>query len=103
MPFNIIKYDIVDDEVETAILYYESVSFDLGLRFEKEMENALVNLEQNPAYYFNLEDNKHRRIVIEGFPYAFIYCIEGNRVLVKMLFPQKEDPAKLWAQIRSLR
>jgi len=81
-------------------LYYESVSYSLGLKFENEVENAFDKLENGADYYFNLPDNIHRRIPIEGFPYAFIYCIEnGKRVIVKILFPQKEDPAKLWTQL----
>ncbi len=102
MLYEVIKYDIVDDEIEKAIVYYESVSYELGLRFELEIEKALDKLETDPAYYFNLEDKKHRRILIEGFPYALIYSIQGNQVIVKILFPQKEDPAKLWTHLRSI-
>lgn len=52
-----------------------------------------------PQSYSVLEDKKHRRILIEGFPYAFIFSIVNNQVIVKILFPQKEDPAKLWIQL----
>ncbi len=102
MLYEVIKYNIVDDEIEKAILYYESVSYELGLRFETEIEKALDNLETNATHYFNLEDKRHRRIIIEGFPYAFIYSIEGRKVIVKILFPQKEDPAKLWVRLGSI-
>lgn len=101
MLYKVLKYNIVDEEIIKAIVYYESVSYKLGLRFENEIEKALDKLETDAAYYFNLEDKKHRRILIEGFPYAFIYSIEGNSVIIKILFPQKEDPAKLWAQLNS--
>jgi hypothetical protein len=50
-----------------------------------------------------LADRIHRRIPVEGFPYAFIYCIKNDQVIVKILFPQKEDPAKLWIQLAALR
>ncbi len=72
MLYEVFKYDLVDDEIEKAILYYESVSIELGIRFEAEVEKALDSLETGAAHYLNLEDNKHRRILIEGFPYAFI-------------------------------
>lgn len=55
MLYEVIKYNIVDDEIEKAILYYESVSYELGLRFETEIEKALDNLETNATHYFNLE------------------------------------------------
>ncbi len=99
MIYEILKYDIVDDEIEDVILYYENNSYQLGLKVENALEETLDNLERNPEHYFNLEDNIHRRITIEGFPYAFIYSILDNYVIVKMLFPQLEDPAKLWLRI----
>ena len=99
MAYNVLKYDVVDDEIEAVIIYYESISFGLGERFENEIENALTNLEGNAHHYFNLEDKVHRRIPIAGFPYAFIYSIAGSEVIVKMLFPQLQDPAKLWARL----
>jgi hypothetical protein len=102
MLYNVLKYDIVDEEIEKVILYYESISFQLGIKFETEIEKALDSLETNAEYYFNLDDKIHRRIPIEGFPYALIYTIEnGNQVIVKILFPQKEDPAKLWVRLGS--
>ncbi len=99
MPYDVLKYDLVDDEIEAVIVYYERISFELGLKFENEIEKALDHLENRPYDNFNLEDQIHRRINIEGFPYAFIYSIEGKKVLVKMLFPQRQDPAKLWARL----
>ena len=100
MGFNILKYDVVDDEIVAAIVYYESISPVLGLRFETNIEKAFDELETNPENYFNLDDKKHRRIVIQGFPYAFIYCIEDTSVIIKMLFPLLKNPAKLWIGLR---
>jgi hypothetical protein len=99
MLYKVFKYSIVDEEIEKVILYYENISNTLGLRFEQQMEKALDQLETNAHHYFNLEDKRHRRIPIAGFPYAFIYVIDGDRVVVKMLFPQRDDPAKLWNQL----
>lgn len=75
------------------LFFITNLSYNLGLRFETEVERTLDKLETTPEYYFILDDKKHRRIPIEGVPYAFIYCIDKNQVIVKILFPQKEDPA----------
>lgn len=101
MHYKVLKYNLVDFEIEKVILYYESISYNLGLKFETEVEKTLDKLEKTPEYYFILDDKKHRRIPIEGFPYAFIYSVENNQVIVKILFPQREDPAKLWYQLTS--
>lgn len=99
MPYNVLKYSFVDDEIEDVIVYYESISYELGLRVEQEIIRALNKLAHNPHHYFVLSDKIHRRIVIEDFPYMFVYSINGDNVIVKILFPQKDDPAKLWKRL----
>lgn len=78
MIYEVFIYDIVNDEIEAVISYYENVLYELGLRFENTIEKVLDDLEKNPEYYFNPEDKKHRRVTIDGFPYALIYSIDGN-------------------------
>ncbi len=100
MRYKLLKYSVVDDEIVNTIIYYEAISYSLALKFEIQINKAFDELETNPANYFNLNDKKHRRITIEDFPYALIYCIENETVIVKMLFPLLQSPAKLWIGIR---
>ena len=95
MLYKVSKFNIVDDEIEEVIKYYESISYELGIKVENEIFAALNILTSRPLHYFYLSDKIHRRIIIEGFPYMLVYSIEINDVIVKMLFPQKADPAKL--------
>ena len=57
MGYKILKYAVVDDEIVNAVIYYESVSPVLGLKFETNVDNALDELETNPENYFNLNNN----------------------------------------------
>ena len=100
MKYRLVIYSIVYDEILEAVVYYESIYSQLGLRFEIAVQKVLDNLERVPFHYFNLDDNKHRRIVVEDFPYAFIYEIRDDEVIIKMLFHQLQDPAKMWMRIK---
>lgn len=102
MAYDVFKYGIVDDEIEEAIIYYKNISLQLGLRFENEIFKSFDALATNPDYYFNLNNKKQRSISIKGSPHAFIYCIEGNVVTIKMLFSQLDNPAKLFGRIGKL-
>jgi hypothetical protein len=72
MNYEVLKYSIVDEEIMQVIAFYETISYNIGLAFEAEVQNALNKLERNPKYYFVLEDGKHRRKIIGQLPYAFI-------------------------------
>jgi|GEM_PF-1693325 len=95
MLYNVLKYNVVDDEIEEVIKYYESISVELGLKVEKEIIATLNKLTTKASHYFYLSNKIHRRIVVNGFPYIFAYSIETNDVIVKILFPQKTNPTKL--------
>ncbi len=56
MVYEVLKYQIVDEEIIITIIYYETISPQLALKFESQIEKALDELETNPEYYFNLED-----------------------------------------------
>lgn len=99
MAYNLVFYRIVYSEIEETIFYYSEINSKLGLRFKNALQSSLDDLEEKPNHFFNLEDGEHRRIVIKGFPYAFIYSIVGNEVFIKMLFPMHQDPDQLWNRV----
>ena len=100
MLYKVLKYAVVDIEIKQVIHYYKSISTTLGIRAKQEILTALHDLKTNAHHYLILEDHKHRRRQIRGFPYMLVYTIEGSKVIVKMLFPQKSDPAKLLERLK---
>jgi hypothetical protein len=40
MLFKVLKYDVVDLEVENVLLYNDSISTELGIRFQTEVEST---------------------------------------------------------------
>jgi hypothetical protein len=99
MRFKILKINFFDDEVLEVSSYYFSISPNISRRFDAEINNALDKLEENPFAYFNLNIYPYRRIVLRSFPFAIIYRIEDDLVYVLVLFPLKDDPAKLYRKL----
>lgn len=95
MHFRVEVVDSVLLQLEEAIRYYEQISPDLGIAFEEEVAGLFDKLSQTPHHYFNLNDQIHRRISFRQFPYMFVYQIIDDRVLIKILFPAKADPASI--------
>jgi hypothetical protein len=99
MSFKILKLNYFDDEVLAISTNYFIVSPSISRRFDSEVNNALDKLEENPLAYFNLEIKPYRRIVLRTFPFAIIYRVEENFVYVMLLFPLRDDPAKLFKHL----
>jgi hypothetical protein len=78
---------------------YFAVSPNISKRFDKELNNALDKLEENPLAYFNIDIKPYKRIVVRSFPFAIIYRVEGNLVYIMTLFPLRDDPAELYKKL----
>jgi plasmid stabilization system protein ParE len=92
MRYNLLVLKCAEIDIEVAFRFYLEISLELALRFEAAMDKAMGKLKRTPNNYFNLDDGRHRRIQVDGFPYMFIYEIEEDDVIIKMLFHQKNDP-----------
>lgn len=67
MRYKVLKYDLVDVEIESVVLYYESISYDLGFKFESEVEKALDKLETSPIYILYLLIEYIEEYLLKGF------------------------------------
>jgi hypothetical protein len=101
MRYKVILYEVVWEEIRLVVDYYDSISPTLGLAVENAILQALRKLETSPTYFLLLSDKKHRRIMLHQFPYMFVYAVKDDVVMVKILFPQKNDPAKLWTNLET--
>jgi hypothetical protein len=94
MDYKIEVYELVYQQVAEMINYYDTLSPELGFTFELESRLLLRKLTKRPLSYFNL-DKRHRRISFQKFPYMFVFEVIEKTVLLKLLYPQKGDPAGL--------
>jgi len=88
---------IIKDEAEKDILegfnFYVGKASGLGERFINEVEEVFNYLEKYPEHFQVVYNDKRQRI-LKNFPYAVIYQIVENKVIVFSVFPSKSDPAK---------
>ena len=70
MLYELLKYGIVDDEIEKAILYYETISYDLGLRFENEIEKAVLKHSSAKYIFVEQKPSSIGKRKIPGWLYA---------------------------------
>ncbi len=68
-------------EYETSVTYYETRQPGLGRRFAVCVEAALASIAETPEMWPVLEQDVRRRLT-PVFPYAVLYTLEPELVLV---------------------
>jgi plasmid stabilization system protein ParE len=79
------------DEYEDAACYYASCQDGLELRFIALVESALGDVSRTPERWHSFEQDVRRRLV-RGFPYAVLYSIECEYVLILAIMHSSREP-----------
>lgn len=93
MKFEIRKLSRANIEVVEAYLYYESRSIGLGERFLQEIENEMTYISETPEL-FQKRYRNFRQAYLKSFPFAIIFAVESELVIVYSLFNTHQNPTK---------
>jgi plasmid stabilization system protein ParE len=78
-------------EYEEAAIYYASVDPQLALRFIDAIEQAINLVVETPLRWLDLDDGI-RRCLTRVFPYAILYSIEADYVLIVAVMHCSREP-----------
>lgn len=78
-------------EYEGAVTYYEQRQAGLGRRFIAAVETAFENIQHHPERWPFLEQDVRRHLT-RVFPYAVLYTIESDFVLVVSIMHCHQKP-----------
>jgi hypothetical protein len=88
-----------DDEFAEAIAYYNLQSEGLGLEFAAEVKRGLGRILQYPAAWTQLS-KRTRRCRLNRFPYALLYQIRGDLVLIVAVHNLHKHPDSWKSRLR---
>lgn len=80
-----------DADIDGALAWYFEEDPELAARFAIEIERVFDRIVENPAAWTTLEPGI-RRALLHGFPYAVIYRVEPERLLIVTVTHQHRDP-----------
>lgn len=89
-------------EFLSTVEYYKECKKDLGRRFRMAVEAELGNIERMPFCYRVLH-TPFRRCLMSKFPYAIIFVIEPDFILIVAVAPAKRKPGYWHARINKYR
>ena len=78
-------------EFENAALYYASKQVGLAQRFLESVTSAIQRIVEQPSMYAILEQDV-RRCLTRVFPYAVLYTIEPNCILIVAIMHCHQKP-----------
>ena len=78
-------------EYEFAVAYYEQHQAGLGARFISSVETSLQSIVDSPATWPALEQDVRRRLT-RVFPYALMYSIESESILILAVMHCHQQP-----------
>ena len=79
-------------EFKEATLYYSEKSRLLGSAFYSEMEYAIERIVEHPLLY-RVIDEDVRRCLAKRFPYAILYCIDDDYILILAVMHCSREPS----------
>ena len=68
-------------ELDEAVRYYDYQLPGLGFRFFQETSAAIERMRLMPEAWTKVGE-RTRRCILKGFPYAFLYVIEKEELLI---------------------
>jgi len=92
MKFNITE--VAELELKEVVSYYNNECPGLGYEFDNEVQNAFGRILRNPEAWTSLS-SRTRRSITRRFPYAIIYQIRPDEILIVAIMHMHRDP-KLW-------
>ena len=78
-------------ELQETVDYYEGEQPGLGVRFVNRFEAAVNQVHAEPAMYSPLGQG-YRKYGLRPFPYAVIYRIEHDTIVIVAVMHQRRKP-----------
>ncbi len=79
------------DEFQDAAIFYEEQQGGLGDRFIAAVQSAVGHIVESPNSWRIMEDDV-RRFLTKVFPYAVLYTVENERVLIVAVMHCYREP-----------
>lgn len=98
MPVKLVFTAAARDDVIDAQHWYAERSLELGRRFRRALDRVVFAIAQNPSGFPLVWRNRVRRaLLLDRFPYALYFTVDGDQVTVIACFHASRDPRR-WQQ-----
>ncbi len=83
--------DTARSELNETIEYYDAQAANLGQDFADEVRQATIRIARFPTAW-QVSSQRTRRCLLERFPYALIYAVRDEEILIVAVAHQHRKP-----------
>jgi toxin ParE1/3/4 len=98
MKYHIVFTPDAEQDIEDSYLWYEGQAEGLGEDFRTELKATTGRIVLAPFGYQILEEDT-RRALLNSFPHAVFFIVDGDRIVVTTCSHQHRDP-QVWRSRR---
>ncbi|MBU1054331.1 MAG: type II toxin-antitoxin system RelE/ParE family toxin [Proteobacteria bacterium] len=80
-----------NNELDEAVRYYNHQLPGLGFRFFQEIAAAIERIEFMPEAWTKTGE-RTRRCILKGFPYALLYIVDPEEIIITAVAHLHRDP-----------
>jgi hypothetical protein len=95
--FKVILTTRAIQEIQDTVFYYNSKRKGLGKRFYNDLKKQIASVKLFP-YSRAIRYDDIRFAMLDKFPYAAHYNIEGNSVIIHGVLSFHQDPDTFWIE-----
>lgn len=88
---NVLILETAEREIEEAVDYYNEQLPGLGFEFAIELKEAIARIVDFPDAWIPFSKNS-RKCLINRYPYAILYQVEDETILIHAVMHLKRDP-----------
>jgi len=79
-------------EFRDAVKYYNTERQGLGFEFANEVKASLTRIKQYPEIWIEI-DTGIRKCIVKRFPYAILYTVDDDLVIIVAVMHMKRMPS----------
>jgi plasmid stabilization system protein ParE len=80
-----------DEELDSAVSYYENCESGLGLDFLRMIDACIRNAIDYPLMWPEIAPGV-RRSLVHRFPFGILYCVESDGIFILAVMHLHRDP-----------
>lgn len=94
MDYKIVILPLAQNEIENALVWYESKQKGLGNDFLTYLESYFLAIKQGLSVFQIKRKPYFRELPLKRFPFVIIYEIKDDEIIIFSVFNTYQDPNK---------